>query len=289
MIVVVVVVVDLDGDGDVEVDVDVDAARPSTIWTATFTSPSPSRFTSTPTTTTTTTGTMTTEPSRAVDLQRVLEWTAVIGDETHYAWLAACYARGVLGVELRDADVIAAAERAGLRMHRFKRSAELPRVRAMLGTLRGLGVETLLDVGSGRGVFLWPMLDGLPDVRVTSIDVLAERAQQIAAVAKGGVERLSVARMDAGRLGFGEATFDVVTVLEVLEHVAEPERVAREVVRVARRAVLATVPSHEDDNPEHVRLFTAERLRALFEEAGARRVVVDGVRGHLTAVAMCDE
>mgnify|MGYP006144177473 CR=1 FL=1 len=46
----------------------------------------------------------------------------------------------------------------------------MPRVRAMLGTLRGLAPESLLDVGSGRGVFLWPMLDGLPDVRVTSIE-----------------------------------------------------------------------------------------------------------------------
>lgn len=218
----------------------------------------------------------------------MLQSAAVIGDETHYAWLAACYARGVLGVDVGDEEAIAAAERAGLRMHRFKRSAELPRVRAMMGTLRGLGPGTLLDVGSGRGVFLWPMLDGLEEVRVTAIDVLAERAAQIAAVARGGVERLHAARMDAARLGFGEGAFDVVTVLEVLEHVEDPGRVAREVVRVARRAVLATVPSHEDDNPEHVRLFTAESLRTLFEEAGARRVVVDGVRGHLTAVAMCD-
>lgn len=216
----------------------------------------------------------------------------MIDDESHYRWLAVAYARGSLGdavAALDDDAAIAAAEKAGLRMHRFKRSAELPRVRAMLGTLRGLAPESLLDVGSGRGVFLWPMLDGLAEVRVMSIDVLAERAQQIAAVAKGGVARLSAVRMNAGRLGFGDGAFDVATVLEVLEHVEDPGMVAKELVRVVRRAVLATVPSHEDDNPEHVRLFDVESLKALFEEAGARRVVVDGVRGHLTAVAMCDE
>ncbi|HUQ05515.1 MAG TPA: methyltransferase domain-containing protein [Kofleriaceae bacterium] len=211
---------------------------------------------------------------------------------SHYRWLAVAYARGALGEAVAGMDdeaAIAAAERAGHKLHRFKRSAELPRVRAMLGTLRGLAPERLLDVGSGRGVFLWPMLDGLPEVRVTSIDVIPERAAQIAAVARGGVARLCAARMDAARLGFGDGAFDVVTVLEVLEHVDDPARVAAELVRVSRRAVLATVPSHEDDNPEHVRLFTAESLKELFEAAGARRVAVDGVRGHLTAVAMTDD
>jgi 2-polyprenyl-3-methyl-5-hydroxy-6-metoxy-1,4-benzoquinol methylase len=214
----------------------------------------------------------------------------MVDDESHYRWLAVAYARGALGdavAALDDDAALAAAEKAGHKLHRFKRSAELPRVRAMLGTLRGLAPASLLDVGSGRGVFLWPMLDGLDGVRVTSIDVLAERAAQIAAVARGGVSRLAAVRMDGARLGFHDGAFDVATVLEVLEHVDDPARVASELVRVARRAVLATVPSHEDDNPEHVRLFTADSLRALFEEAGARRVVVDGVRGHLTAVAMC--
>jgi 2-polyprenyl-3-methyl-5-hydroxy-6-metoxy-1,4-benzoquinol methylase len=211
----------------------------------------------------------------------------VIDDASHYRWLAACFARGTLGRDVDDDTAIAEAERAGLRLHRFKRAAELPRVRAVLGTLRGLAPASLLDVGSGRGVFLWPVLDALDGVRVTAIDVPPERAAQLAAVARGGVGRLAAARMDAGRLGFGDGAFDVATVLEVLEHVADPAPVAAELMRVARRAVVATVPSHEDDNPEHVRVFTADSLRALFEAAGARRVTVDGVRGHLAAVAMC--
>ncbi len=212
----------------------------------------------------------------------------MIDDASHYRWLAACFARGTLGRYVDDDTAIAEAERAGLRLHRFKRAAELPRVRAVLGTLRGLAPASLLDVGSGRGVFLWPVLDALDGVRVTAIDVQPERAAQIAAVARGGVDRLAAACMDGGRLGFGDGAFDVATVLEVLEHVADPAPVAAELMRVARRAV-ATVPSHEDDNPEHVRVFTADSLRALFETAGARRVTVDGVRGHLTAVAMCHD
>ena len=91
-------------------------------------------------------------------------------DASHYRRLAACYARGALGrLELDDDGAIAAAEEAGLRMHRFKRTGELPRVRAVLGVLRGLAVTSLGDVGSGRGAFLWPLLDAMPGVQVTAI------------------------------------------------------------------------------------------------------------------------
>src|SRR5262245_47233631 len=63
-----------------------------------------------------------------------------------------------------------AGQAAGLRMHKFKRAIELPRVRRSLGALRSLAPESLLDVGSGRGVFLWPLLDAFPELPVTTID-----------------------------------------------------------------------------------------------------------------------
>jgi 2-polyprenyl-3-methyl-5-hydroxy-6-metoxy-1,4-benzoquinol methylase len=171
-------------------------------------------------------------------------------------------------------------------MHRFKRSAELPRVRAVIGTLRGLGIGSLVDVGSGRGAFLWPMLDAMPDVQVIAVDVLAHRVADLAAVARGGVTRLAAARMDFGRAGLCDGAADAVTILEVLEHLPDPAPAAAEAMRVARRAVIATVPSHEDDNPEHLRVFDRAGLEALLRDAGARRVTIDQVRGHLVAVAL---
>jgi 2-polyprenyl-3-methyl-5-hydroxy-6-metoxy-1,4-benzoquinol methylase len=212
----------------------------------------------------------------------------VVDDASHYRWLAACYARGTLrlAADVDDDLALLAAQQRGLRLHRFKRASELPRVRAVLGTLRGLAPANLLDVGSGRGVFLWPMLDSLLEVPVTAVDKLDQRAAGLAAVARGGVTRLTAARMDAGRLGFASGAFDVATVLEVLEHVPDPPAVAAELLRVSRRAIVATVPSQPDDNPEHVRLFTAASLEQLWRDAGARRVTLDGVRGHLTAVVL---
>ena len=208
-------------------------------------------------------------------------------DESHYLALAAAYARGRLDrPELDDAAAIAAGVAAGLRLHRFKRTAGLPRVRRVLGALRGLGVGRLIDVGSGRGAFLWPLVDGMPEVTVTAIDLLAHRVADIDAVRRGGIDRLSAARMDATALGFADGAADAVTLLEVLEHMPDPAPAMREAVRVARTAVVVTVPSHEDDNPEHIHLFDGDRLRALLAGAGARRVTVEHVLNHIVCIGL---
>jgi hypothetical protein len=76
-----------------------------------------------------------------------------------------------------------------------------------------------------------------------------------------------------------------VTLLEVLEHMLHPDRALAHAVRVARRFVVATVPSKEDDNPEHIQLFDAGSFRALFAAAGAPNVHIDYVPGHILAIA----
>jgi len=210
-----------------------------------------------------------------------------VTDESHYLAFAAAYARGALGrPELDDEAAIAAALAAGLRLHRFKRTGGLPRVKRVIGALRGLGATRLIDVGSGRGAFLWPLLDGMPELDVTAIDVLAHRVLDIDRVRRGGLTRVRAARVDACALAFADDAVDVVTLLEVLEHMPAPAAAVREAVRVARVAVVASVPSHEDDNPEHIHLFDGAALEAMFLGAGARRVSIDHVLGHIVCVAM---
>lgn len=208
-------------------------------------------------------------------------------DSAHYYRdLALAYLRGKLPRVSCDEDaLLAASKQAGLRLNRFKRTIALPRVRKVIGILKSFGPDTLLDIGTGRGVFLWPLLDELDTVDVTCIDVLEHRVADLDAVARGGVNRLRALQMDAAQISWPANHFDAVTALEVLEHVPDPATVARQLVGVARTVVVATVPSKEDNNPEHIRVFDRDTLSALFRQAQAREVRVEHVLNHLVAIA----
>jgi ubiquinone/menaquinone biosynthesis C-methylase UbiE len=146
--------------------------------------------------------------------------------------------------------------------------------------LRSLHPATLLDIGSGRGTFLWPLLAALPDIAVTSGERDVRRSNDLAAVRKGGIDRLTVVRLDVHRLPFAPQAFDGVTFLEVLEHLTDPQCALREAVRCARRFVVVSAPSTPDDNPEHIHLFTLPQLEKMARDAGAARVTFEHVLNH---------
>lgn len=205
--------------------------------------------------------------------------------DRYYTRLASCFIRGRL---LYDGDwpqLLAAAEQAKLRLHKFKNNEHLPRVAKVIGMLRSMRPESLLDAGSGRGTFLWPLLHQFPALPVTSIEVHRQRLQDLEAVRRGGCEQLRVVHADIQRMPFRSRSFDIVTMLEVLEHLPDPEQAARCALDAARRFVLVTVPSKEDDNPEHIHLFTETSLREMFQAAGASRLQFDGVLNHRVLVA----
>lgn len=190
-----------------------------------------------------------------------------------------------------ECDAMLAIGRAnGIRIYDFKKThRDLPRVARVLGFLKGIVFSSLLDVGSGRGVFLFPLLEEFPDALVTATDILDARLLMLSDVRCGGIDRLSVARADVTTQPFPEKSFDVVTMLEVLEHMERPEDAIRAAVAMARRYVIVTVPSHPDDNPEHIHLLDKDRLRAAFAAVGVSRLSFGGVPGHLTLFATIGE
>ena len=172
--------------------------------------------------------------------------------------------------------------------HYFKVKDDLPRVQVVLGFLHGIvpagQCQTLLDVGSGSGVFLFPLLRDFPEMEVTSLDILPHRVELLQCLHDGGVSNLHPILANICTWDAPDKSFDVVTMLEVMEHIPDTVAVVRNAVRLARHYVLVSVPSKPDDNPEHIHLFTQAKLKELFLKAGCESIKFSGVNGHIIAI-----
>lgn len=106
-----------------------------------------------------------------------------------------------------------------MKLHYFKVKEDLPRVQVVLSFLQGIvpaGLcNTLLDVGSGRGVFLFPLLREFPELEVTSLDILSHRVALHECIHDGGVENLHPILENICTWNAPDKSFDVVTMLEV--------------------------------------------------------------------------
>jgi SAM-dependent methyltransferase len=204
---------------------------------------------------------------------------------THYESYVGAFMRGRTLQDGAPPVTDAPSNAPDLPLHYFKRVPLLPRIQWALGVLHSLRPLNLLDVGSGRGKFLWPLLDAFPTLPVTAVDADPRRVRDLEAVHLGGVERLAVRHADAAHLPFEDGAFDVVSLLEVLEHIPTPAPALAEALRVAQRALLISTPSKPDENPKHLHLFTEVDLRGMLAGLGVKQVKVHQVPGHWVVVA----
>jgi ubiquinone/menaquinone biosynthesis C-methylase UbiE len=101
------------------------------------------------------------------------------------------------------------------------------------GVVAGLKPGTLLDAGCGEGELLRRGV--LPEgLRPVCLDL---RADSLAEIAEPKRVRASVQA-----LPFSDRSFDVVTCLEVLEHLEDPGSAVRDLARVAKKAIVLSVP-----------------------------------------------
>lgn len=171
---------------------------------------------------------------------------------------------------------------ADLKLYRFKRTHEqLPRVKRVLGYLKGQQFDSILDVGSGRGVFLWPFMSIFPWAEVGSLDLLNYRVDFLKRAAEGGLAQLHPMQGDLCHCPeISDKSHDIVTMLEVLEHIPDTYAALTSAVRIARKGLVISVPNQPDDNPEHIHLFTRESMTDALHRVGCTKISFDAVPGH---------
>ena len=124
------------------------------------------------------------------------------------------------------------------RSHPIVRWIEQRRLETLRRFAAARPTDRILEVGVGGG----HVLAKFPGMQRTGIDLSPTMLQRARRRLGGDVELL---QGSADQLPFDDATFDVVLCTEVLEHVVEPARVVRELMRVAAPGarVVVSIPN----------------------------------------------
>ena len=142
--------------------------------------------------------------------------------------------------------------------------------------------QSLLDLGCGEGVLTQRWARRLAPARVVGVDLDDPRIA--AEWAKHAEPNLEYIAHRAERLPFADGEFDVVSAIEVLEHVPDPAHTLAEMVRCAGRHVLISVPREPlwravnmargaylrdlGNTPGHLNHFSLRKIVALCNEHG---------------------
>jgi SAM-dependent methyltransferase len=137
------------------------------------------------------------------------------------------------------------------------------------------GPSRVLDVGAGDAFVARALLDRVPGAHVVACDT-SYVDDDMRALA--GIARLEVTRELPAVSGGAAAAFDVATLLDVLEHVADDAALLRQVVKRVKPggAVVVSVPAWpsllglHDMKLRHLRRYTPEQARAVVEREGLR-------------------
>jgi ubiquinone/menaquinone biosynthesis C-methylase UbiE len=110
-------------------------------------------------------------------------------------------------------------------------------------------VESLLDVGCGRGFLLKHLSSNSSIVRLFGTDLLDKHTANEFTYIKANVERLP----------FEDKSIDVVTCCHVLEHLKSPKESILELLRVAKNKIIIVVPCQRPyyyTLDEHINFYT---------------------------------
>lgn len=163
-------------------------------------------------------------------------------------------------------EIILQIKKLGYKIRPFKIS-NIKRVEKTINILNGLEYNTHLDVGSGRGNFIFPYVEDIvnKDISLT----IVEQLEKYCDILKSGLEYCNIDSkiINANFLYFSEDTkYDIITLLEVLEHIPEWELALNKAIQLSSRYIVISVPSKEDSNPEHLHLITPTKVESFLDK-----------------------
>ncbi|HVN77000.1 MAG TPA: class I SAM-dependent methyltransferase [Thermoanaerobaculaceae bacterium] len=134
----------------------------------------------------------------------------------------------------------------------------------------------VLDVGFGLGYGL--NILAIKASEVSGVDVDARALEHCRATVEGRNPRLRrLALYDGHTLEFPDEAFDVVTCVDVLEHVPDYDRLLDELLRVSRKGVFISTPNRRPEytrrdgrprNPWHLREWSRDELDVILRHHG---------------------
>ncbi len=141
-------------------------------------------------------------------------------------------------------------------------------LRHIAAYLQWIGARTVLDTGCGTGRAMRYLREALPGVEVFGNDPSAALLR--VASERHGVPAESLTCAPSDPLPYADGSFDAVIETGVLHHVARPDVVVSEMLRVARQAVFLS-----DDN-----IYGVGPLASRVAKLGLRRAgLLDAVNG----------
>lgn len=124
-------------------------------------------------------------------------------------------------------------------------------LKTVVKTTRPLNIESVLDAGCGEGF----TLDRLQKEKIGKVFEGIEYDEQAVLLANVMYPKLKIKKGDIYKLPYKNNSFDLVICTEVLEHLENPKKAYRELLRVSKKYVLISVPNEP--------LFTIQRIGRL--------------------------
>ena len=100
-------------------------------------------------------------------------------------------------------------------------------------------VDSILDVGCGEGFTLYRLKERGIGTRLEGIEYLKDAID----LGKKMYPEIKITQGDIYKLPYEDNSFDLVLCTEVLEHLEDPAKALKELVRVSRRYLVVSVPN----------------------------------------------